>query len=105
MLDTCIQNDLVNNSLVCYGLETYGTDYLAQLKSMPFVEELKPNDILITSDTIVWFDNKALGKPIDTNEAFQMLKSLSGHTHEVITSVCFKSVDIKMTLGVASPFG
>jgi len=71
---------------------------LAQLKSMPFVEELKPNDILITSDTIVWFDNKALGKPIDTNEAFQMLKSLSGHTHEVITSVCFKSVDSQKTI-------
>ena len=74
------------------------SDYLAQLKSMPFVEELKPNDILITSDTIVWLDNKALGKPIDTNEAFQMLKSLSGHTHEVITSVCFKSVDSQKTI-------
>lgn len=74
------------------------SDYLAQLKSMPFVAELKPNDILITSDTIVWFNNKALGKPIDTNEAFQMLKSLSGHTHEVITSVCFKSVDSQKTI-------
>ena len=74
------------------------SDYLAQLKSMPFVAELKPNDILITSDTIVWFNNKALGKPFDTNEAFQMLKSLSGHTHEVITSVCFKSVDSQKTI-------
>lgn len=74
------------------------SDYLAQLKSMPFVAELKPDDILITSDTIVWFNNKALGKPIDTNEAFQMLKSLSGHTHEVITSVCFKSVDSQKTI-------
>jgi len=71
---------------------------LAQLKSMPFVAELKPDDILITSDTIVWFNNKALGKPFDTNEAFQMLKSLSGHTHEVITSVCFKSVDSQKTI-------
>ena len=74
------------------------SDYLAQLKSMPFVAELKPNDILITSDTIVWLNNKALGKPFDTNEAFQMLKSLSGHTHEVITSVCFKSVDSQKTI-------
>jgi len=48
---------------------------LAQLKSMPFVEELKPNDILITSDTIVWFENKALGKPKDNNDAFEMLKT------------------------------
>ena len=74
------------------------SDYLAQLKSMPFVEELKPNDILITSDTIVWFNNKALGKPKDNNEAFEMLKSLSGHTHEVITSVCFKSIASQKTI-------
>ena len=65
---------------------------------MPFVEELKPNDILITSDTIVWFEDKALGKPKDNNDAFEMLKTLSGHTHEVITSVCFKSVSSQKTI-------
>ena len=74
------------------------SDYLAHLKSMPFVEELNPNDILITSDTIVWFNAKALGKPKDNNDAFEMLKSLSGHTHEVITSVCFKSVTTQKTI-------
>ena len=39
------------------------SDYLAQLKAIPFKEELRPHDILITSDTIVWHNNKALGKP------------------------------------------
>ena len=68
-------------------------DYLAELKSMPFEDTLTPNDILITSDTIVWLKNTAMGKPADVNEAFQMLKSLSGQTHEVITSVCFKSTE------------
>ena len=68
-------------------------DYLAELKSMPFEDILTPNDILITSDTIVWLKNTAMGKPTDVNEAFQMLKSLSGQTHEVITSVCFKSTE------------
>ena len=68
-------------------------DYLAELKSMPFEDILTPNDILITSDTIVWLKNTAMGKPADVNEAFQMLKSLSGQTHEVITSVCFKSTE------------
>ncbi len=68
-------------------------DYLAELKSMPFEDTLTPNDILITSDTIVWLKNTAMGKPMDVNEAFQMLKSLSGQTHEVITSVCFKSTE------------
>lgn len=67
------------------------SDYLADLKTQPFDGELKDNDILITSDTIVWHENKALGKPADENDAFKMLQSLSGKTHEVITSVCFKS--------------
>lgn len=67
------------------------TDYLAQLKSIPFKDELKDNDILITSDTIVWHNETALGKPRDDDDAFQMIKSMSGQTHEVITSVCFKT--------------
>ena len=73
-------------------------DYLAQLKSMQFEDTLTPKDILITSDTIVWFKNTALGKPTDANDAFQMLRSLSGQTHEVITSVCFKSTEKVKTI-------
>ncbi|MDY0779584.1 Maf-like protein [Tenacibaculum sp. IB213877] len=67
------------------------TDYLATLKSKPFENELTEKDILITSDTIVWHQNKALGKPKDYDEAFEMLWQLSGKTHEVITSVCIKN--------------
>ena len=69
------------------------TDYLAVLKSDAFEGELKENEILITSDTIVWHENKALGKPKDYEDAFLMLQSLSGKTHKVITSVCFKTKD------------
>lgn len=65
------------------------TNYLAQLKALPFKNELKDQDILITSDTIVWHNNTAMGKPKDDVEAFEMIKSYSGKTHEVITSVCF----------------
>ena len=68
------------------------SDYLAQLKSNAFVEELNPKDLLITSDTIVWYHNMALGKPKSKDDAFQMLQKLSGKTHEVITSVCLKSL-------------
>ena len=68
------------------------SDYLAQLKSNAFVEELSLKDLLITSDTIVWYHNMALGKPISKDDAFQMLQKLSGKTHEVITSVCLKSL-------------
>ncbi|MFI1742998.1 Maf-like protein [Thalassobellus sediminis] len=74
------------------------SNYLAQLKALPFKDELQEKDILITSDTIVWHNNKALGKPRDKNEAFSILKSLSNETHEVITSVCFTTKTYEKTL-------
>ncbi|PAM92901.1 septum formation protein Maf [Flavobacterium sp. IR1] len=67
------------------------TNYLAELKASAFEGELKPNEILVTSDTIVWHNNKALGKPKNAEDAFEMIKSMSNATHEVITSVCFKT--------------
>jgi septum formation protein len=67
------------------------TNYLAELKAKAFEGELSDNEILITSDTLVWLNDKALGKPKDYDDAFQILKSLSNQTHEVITSVCFKT--------------
>ena len=67
------------------------TNYLAELKANAFEGELNDNEILITSDTIVWHNDKALGKPRDKEDAFAILKSLSNATHEVITSVCFKT--------------
>ena len=66
------------------------TDYLANLKSKAF-PDLKENELLITSDTIVWFEEKAMGKPKDLQEAFQMLKAMSGKKHHVYTSVSIKS--------------
>jgi len=65
------------------------TDYLAKLKAEPFFENLQNNDILITSDTIVWLDGKAIEKPKDEDDAFRMIKFLSNKTHEVVTSICF----------------
>lgn len=67
------------------------TDFLADLKSKPFDKELTKNDLLITSDTIVWFKNEALGKPKNYEDAFSMLRRMSGNTHKVITSVSIKS--------------
>ena len=67
------------------------TNFLAKLKASAFENELQDNEVLITSDTIVWLDNKALGKPIDASHAVRMLTEMSGKTHKVITSVCIKS--------------
>ncbi len=74
------------------------TDYLAQLKSTPFLDGLNAGEILITSDTIVWHNFKALGKPNNSEEAFKMIKSLSDSTHEVITSVCFTTLNFQETI-------
>jgi septum formation protein len=67
------------------------TNYLAELKAKAFEGEIADNEVLVTSDTLVWLHDKALGKPKDYDDAFQILKSLSNETHEVITSVCFKT--------------
>ena len=65
------------------------TEFLSELKAKPFLKQLYNDDILVTSDTIVWHNNKALGKPKSESEAFEMIQSMSNQTHEVITSVCF----------------
>ncbi|SHJ67588.1 septum formation protein [Tangfeifania diversioriginum] len=71
--------------------------YLALLKAQPFRNQLKPDDLLITADTIVWHRGKVLGKPSGENEAKKMLSELSGSEHEVISGVCLTSVDKQKT--------
>jgi septum formation protein len=65
--------------------------YIAREKAALFKEELSENEIVITADTIVWCNNKVLGKPIDREDAAGILKEISGNTHEVITGVSFLS--------------
>lgn len=74
------------------------TNFLAVLKAEVFKQELKEKQILITSDTIVYNEGTALGKPSDYTEAVSMLNSLSGKQHEVITSVCFTTVNFQKTI-------
>jgi septum formation protein len=69
------------------------TNYLAVLKANAFEGELVEGDLLVTSDTIVWYKGNCLGKPKSKEDAVAMITSLSGATHEVITSICFKTVD------------
>ncbi|MDT0650023.1 Maf-like protein [Autumnicola edwardsiae] len=73
------------------------TDFLAELKAEAF-GDLKPNQILITSDTIVYNEGVAMGKPADAEEAVAMITSLSGKEHQVITSVCFTTAQNQETL-------
>ena len=71
--------------------------YIAEQKSKHFNGTLEPEDILITSDTIVAIDGDILGKPKDRPDAIRMLKKLSGRTHHVVTGVCLRSTDKTIT--------
>lgn len=86
-IDESFSNELKSNMI---------TDYLAKKKSSLLVENLKKNDLLITSDTIVWHKNSALGKPKNRIEAFKMIKSLENSSHEVITSICISTVNFQV---------
>ena len=96
-LDFTIQVKEVKETYLSVLKRSEITDYLSQLKASVFVD-LTEKDILITSDTIVWKDGKALGKPKDLEEAKDILQHLSGEMHEVITSVCFTSKDFQITV-------
>jgi septum formation protein len=74
------------------GLVKYEiTDFLASLKAAAYIDKLAYNELIITADTIVWSNGKALGKPKDRDDAFLMLQEMAGNSHEVYTSVCIKS--------------
>jgi septum formation protein len=66
--------------------------FLAELKAKCFLNDLKKNDLLITADTIVWFNGEVLGKPANRKEAIETLQKLSGHEHQVISGVSLTSV-------------
>lgn len=63
--------------------------YIVQQKNAPFTEIIQDRQIVITADTIVWCENRYLGKPENKKVAKEMLMFLSGKSHEVITSVGF----------------
>ena len=66
-------------------------EYLSQLKSNAYPHALAEGDILLTADTVVILGNKILGKPHSEAEAIEMLASLSGATHKVITGVTLRT--------------
>lgn len=61
-------------------------DHISREKAEMF-RGMRPDAMVLTADTIVVADHQILGKPADRNEAYDMLKELSGRTHTVITSV------------------
>ena len=66
-------------------------EFLARHKSETFHRELAPREVLITADTLVFLDEKILGKPHSSEEAHQMLRALSGRTHTVTTGMALRT--------------
>lgn len=76
--------------------------YIARAKARAYEAQLSYDDLLITSDTIVWLNGQMLGKPQSKQEAKQMLMQLSGQTHQVYTAVCFTWLRPTLAEGVQS---
>ena len=81
--------------------ETYPSDlspydvpeYLAKLKSEEFNTQKNEETCIITSDTVVIYDGKILGKPKDEKDALEMILKLSNKEHQVVTGVCLQFHD------------
>lgn len=68
------------------------TSELALMKACNVAKKLtgtkRKDSLIIAADTIVYSDGKILGKPKDIDDAYRILKGLSGKTHEVYTGIC-----------------
>ena len=62
--------------------------YLAELKFEALEQTLKEDELLITSDTVVWNNNTSLEKAANKEDAIRMLNALSNNKHQVITALC-----------------
>ena len=72
------------------------TEYLSAKKAKAYTD-IQPNDLIITSDTTVWVDDESLEKASNREEAYEMIKKLSGKTHSVYTSVTIRSLEKEVT--------
>ncbi len=76
------------------GVNGYDAAYELAYRKAIAVSALKPDDVVLASDTVVFCDGKILGKPTDRADAENMLRALSGKRHTVYTGVCVMSADM-----------
>lgn len=81
VIDPLLPSDKVAEALACAKADGYDRSLL------------KPDEVLLTADTVVVVDGKVTGKPHDRDEAITMLRNLSDKTHTVYTGVCLRSPD------------
>ena len=76
----------------------------AELKAEDVFNSLtyKQDACVLSADTVVYFNGEIIGKPKDEEDAFNMLKKLSGNTHFVITGFCIKTEKQKFSAAIQS---
>lgn len=67
-------------------------------KKVLTVAEVYPNEFVVGADTVVVVDDKILGKPKDKKDIYEMLHSLSGRSHKVITSFSFVNISKNISI-------
>ena len=76
--------------------------YIAKQKALAYQKFLEENTLIITADTIVLLNGNVYGKPENEQDAINMLKILSGQTHEVITGICLTGFKKQQTFFVTT---
>ena len=76
--------------------------YISRSKANAYRSSMAPDELLITADTIVYIDGKVLGKPQSPENAKEMLRTLSGKIHQVITGVTILTANRTEDFGVTS---
>jgi len=95
------RQDLLRNAGIAFTVQPADIDETALDDELPLkcaerlarkkalaVSKLRPHDLILGADTVVVVDDTMLAKPIDAEDAFRMLRMLSGRVHRVITGVC-----------------
>ena len=73
---------------------------IAQQKAEALQMDIQPNELLICADTIVYLEDKVIGKPVDEQDAIRLLHQLSGKKHDVYTGVVLSYKGISRSFSV-----
>lgn len=76
------------------GVDIYSVpEILAQRKAAAYEGCIADDEVILTADTVVILDDQILEKPSSLENAKEMLRSLSGRSHSVVTGVCIGTKD------------
>lgn len=75
-------------------------EYISHKKAAVYQQQMAPDELIITADTIVVLGNEVMGKPHDEADARRMLRELSGQTHQVITGVTLTTIQKQVSFSV-----